>query len=158
MNSIQNKQLMQSIMAELALGNDQPLITAMAEEMQWHWKGTGTWAKSFVGRQAVVHKLLTAAKTAVVQPARAVRLADGEFVVVESTGLNTTPDGKAYHNNYRWVCRFQAGQLVEINEYMNTSSLPIRSPCRSASPQGPRAIGWRAGPRTRTTPGSAAPH
>jgi len=47
-------------------------------------------------------------------------LADGEYVVVECTGLNTTLDGKAYYNHYCWVCRFAEGQLQEISEYMDT--------------------------------------
>jgi ketosteroid isomerase-like protein len=118
-----NKQLMQTIMAELCLGNDQPLIDAMAEDMQWHWMGTGPWAKSFIGKSSVVNDLLTAARTAIIPPAKAIVhriLADGDYVIAECTGQNTTTDGKAYHNNYCWVCRFADGQLKEINEYMDT--------------------------------------
>jgi hypothetical protein len=48
---LDNKQLMQAILAKLCVGNDQPLIDAMPEDMQWHWMGTGSWAKSFIGNQ-----------------------------------------------------------------------------------------------------------
>jgi len=61
-----NKERMHGIMVELAQGNDQSLLAAMSDQMQWHWKGTGRWAKSFVGKAAVVNDLLAAAKSAVV--------------------------------------------------------------------------------------------
>lgn len=114
---------MQAILAELCIGNDQPLIDGMSEDMQWHWMGTGPWAKSFIGKSAVVNELLAAAKISIKQPAKATVnrvLADGDYVIVECTGQNITTDGKTYNNNYCWVCRFAAGKLREINEYMDT--------------------------------------
>ena len=118
-----NKQIMQAVLSELSIGNDKPLIDAMSEDMQWNWMGTGPWAKSFTGKSAVVHELLAAAKTTIKEPARATVnriLADEDYVIVEATGQNTTTAGKAYNNNYCWICRFTDGKLTEINEYMDT--------------------------------------
>lgn len=123
MDAIKNKQAMQEIFSELSKGNNKALINAMSEEMCWNWMGTGHRAKSFVGKPAVVHELLAAAQTTIKQPSKAKVhriLADGDYVVVESTGQNTTTDGKEYNNIYCWVCRFKQGKLREINEYMDT--------------------------------------
>lgn len=123
MSTTENKQLIQNIISEMSNGNDKPLIEAMSEDMHWNWMGTGPLAKSFVGKSSVVNELLAAAKTTIKQPAKAVVhriLADGDYVIVECTGQNITTDGKAYNNNYCWVCRFNEGKLREINEYMDT--------------------------------------
>jgi SnoaL-like domain len=40
-------------------------------------------------------------------------MADDDYVVVEARGENTTPDGRPYHNQHCWVCRFSDGKLQE---------------------------------------------
>lgn len=47
-------------------------------------------------------------------------IADGDYVVMEASGENATPDGKIYNNKYCWVCRITDGQLHELREYMDT--------------------------------------
>ncbi|CCH01102.1 hypothetical protein FAES_3093 [Fibrella aestuarina BUZ 2] len=123
MSAIENKQLMETIFAELSAGNDQPFLAAMADDMQWRWMGSGQWAKTFQGKQAVVNDLWGAVKTTLLPPYRATAtriMADGDYVVVEATGNNSTPDGKIYDNRYCWVCHIEGGKLRAINEYMDT--------------------------------------
>jgi ketosteroid isomerase-like protein len=123
MSAVKNKHLMKTIFAELSKGNDQPFLEAMAEDMQWRWMGSGQWAKTFIGKQAVVNDLWRAVKTTLRPPYQATAtriMADGDYVVVEATGDNMTPDGKVYNNRYCWVCWIRDGKLWAINEYMDT--------------------------------------
>ncbi|QHV95661.1 nuclear transport factor 2 family protein [Spirosoma endbachense] len=123
MSAVENKHLMETIFSELATGNDQPFLEAMADDMQWRWMGSGQWAKTFQGKQAVVNELWGSVKTTLRPPYKATArriIAEGEYVVVEAIGDNMTPDGKLYNNRYCWVCRMGEGKLRAINEYMDT--------------------------------------
>ncbi|WP_460974784.1 nuclear transport factor 2 family protein [Spirosoma knui] len=114
---------METIFAQLAKGNDEPFLEAMADDMQWRWMGSGQWAKTFQGKQSVVNDLWGAVKTTLLPPYKATAtriMADGEYVVVEARGDNRTPDGKLYNNHYCWVCRIENGILRAIHEYMDT--------------------------------------
>lgn len=123
MSAIANKQLMETIFGQLANGNDQPFLDAMADDMQWRWMGSGRWAKTFQGKQSVVNDLWGAVRTTLLPPYKAMAtriVAEGAYVVVEASGDNRTPDGKLYNNRYCWVCRIEGGKLRSINEYMDT--------------------------------------
>ena len=123
MNTADNKKLMQFIFDELSKGNDQPFVEAMADDMQWTWMGSGQWSRSFVGKQSVLGELWSAVRATLKPPYKVIAhrfIADGEYVVVEASGQNTTPDGKSYNNKYCWVCRISEGKLHELNEYMDT--------------------------------------
>src|SRR3954451_9500439 len=114
MGTMRNRQIIEDIFSGLSRGDDKLLIEAMADDMTWNWMGTGKGSKSFVGKSSVVNDLMAAAKTTIKQPSNAVAhriLADGDYVAVECTGHNTTPDGKNYNNKYGWVCRFSEGKL-----------------------------------------------
>lgn len=108
MSAAENKQLMQNIFSELSNGNDKPFLEAMDEDMQWTWMGSGQWSKTFAGKQAVLNELWSAVKTTLAPPYKVVAhrfIADGDYVAVEASGVNTTPEGKTYNNKYCWVCR-----------------------------------------------------
>ena len=123
MSAEENKKMMQYIFSELSKGNDKPFLDAMAEKMQWHWMGTGQWSKTFEGKSSVINELWSAVKASITQPSKVVPrrfIADGDYVVVESTGYNTTTDGKQYNNQYCWVLLIKGGKIYELNEYMDT--------------------------------------
>ncbi|HET6255159.1 MAG TPA: nuclear transport factor 2 family protein [Puia sp.] len=123
MQATQNKRLMENIFSELTKGNDQTFLDSMAEEMQWHWMGSGQWSRTFDGKAAVLNELWAAVRTTLKPPYKVTAkrfIADEDYVVVEAVGQNTTPDGKLYDNRYCWVCRIKDGKLVELWEYMDT--------------------------------------
>jgi hypothetical protein len=118
-----NKRLLRSVFSELSKGNDQPFIDLMADEFQWNWMGSNQWSKSFKGKSAVLNELWAAVRETLKPPYRAIAhrfIADDDYVVIEASGQNTTPDGKEYNNKYCWVCRMKDGKLYELNEYMDT--------------------------------------
>jgi uncharacterized protein len=123
MNIRSNKQQMQNIFTELAKGNLDPFVEIMGDDMEWSWMGTETWTRTFKGKESVGNELLTAVKATLTEPFEVIPhrfIADGDIVVIEHTGKNTTPDGRPYHNRYCWVCRFANGKLREVREYMDT--------------------------------------
>lgn len=48
-------------------------------------------------------------------------VAEGNFVVIESTGKATTKAGMPYHQRYCDVFRFEDGKLREITTYLDTA-------------------------------------
>lgn len=123
MDKKSNKDIVTHIVNELSKGNDGPLLESMAEDMQWNWMGSGQWSKSFNGKSEVVNDLWKNVRETIKKPFEVVVhriIADGEIVVVEMTGRNTTTTEKSYNNNYCWVCQVKNGKLHEINEYMDT--------------------------------------
>lgn len=123
MSSTDNKQLMKNIFAEMSKGNLEPFIDAMAEDMQWTWMGTEQWSRTFKGKESVVNELLVAVKSTLTEPFEVTAhrfIAEGDYVVIEHSGQNTTTDGRPYNNKYCWVCRFSDGKLRELHEYMDT--------------------------------------
>ncbi len=123
MDTKSNKDIIIHIVNELSNGNDEPLLESMAEDMKWNWMGSGQWSKSFVGKSEVINDLWKNVRETIKQPYKVIVhriIADGEDVVVEMTGRNTTTTEKSYINKYCWICRVKDGKLHEINEYMDT--------------------------------------
>ena len=123
MNTVQNKQLLQQIFAELAQGNARPFVAAMAEDFRWTVAGTGTWARTFDGKQAVINELFGALRERIEGNVKTIPqrfIADGDVVVVEARGNNVTKSGVPYNNTYCFVFRLADGQLQEVTEYMDT--------------------------------------
>ena len=109
-------------MDALARAERQPLFDAMADDVSWRWMGLRSWSKTVEGKQQVVSELLDGVEETITSFSVQVHhiLADGEHVVVEHTGHNTTPDGRRYDNNYCWVLNIRDGLIREVREYMDT--------------------------------------
>lgn len=123
MNVNENKQLMQDIIENLSNGNYETFFESMSDDIKWTWMGSNDLSKTFDGKQSVVNELWGSVKTAITQPYQFVisrLIAEGDYVVIEGVGKNTTSKGKRYHNKYCWVCRIVANKLKEVHEYMDT--------------------------------------
>ena len=119
----QNKQLVHYVFTELAEGNLQPLVAHMADDVRWVITGRSAWSQTWVGKEAVVHNLFGLLRERIAGRIRIVPrrlVADGDTVVVEARGANTTRDGAFYDNSYCWVIRLQDGQIKELREYADT--------------------------------------
>jgi uncharacterized protein len=134
-----NKQHMQRIMEALARGDRGPFGAAMADDFTWTFATDGVWAGSWRGKERVRQELLAPlfAQFRDRYTNRASRiLGDGDFVVVECQGEVTTHRGDRYANRYCYVCRFAAGKLAELTEYMDTALAErvLDPPSRPSSP------------------------
>ena len=119
----QNKQLLHYVFAELAEGNSQPFVAAMADDFSWTIAGRTTWARTWEGKRAVTGDLFGVLRERLslpikVRPQRI--LADGDHVIVEARGDNVTRDGDGYDNVYCYVIRMEGGKLAELTEYADT--------------------------------------
>jgi uncharacterized protein len=123
MGAIENKRLMQRIFEELSQGNSKPFVESMAEDFRWTVTGTTKWSRTYEGKQSVLTELLGPLRARIGGRIKttAIRfIADGDYVVVEALGNNTTKSGAPYNNNYCFVFRLSDNQLKEVTEYLDT--------------------------------------
>ncbi len=123
MGAAENKQLMQRIFEELSKGNSDPLVASMAEDFRWTVTGTTKWSRTYEGKQAVLADLFAPLRARIGGRLRTTAhrfIAEGDFVVVEARGSNTTKSGVPYNNNYCFVFRLSNSQLKEVTEYIDT--------------------------------------
>lgn len=123
MSSSENKQLIQNIFEQLAQGNSRPLVEAMADDFCWTVTGQNRWSGTYRGKQVVLDQLLSVLRSRIEGRVKTIAhrfVAEGDFVVVEARGNNTTKEGRPYNNGYCFVIRLEDGKLKEITEYMDT--------------------------------------
>lgn len=123
MSASDNKQLLQSIFAELAKGNSRPLVDAMADDFRWTMIGTTSWSRTYEGKQDIIGTLFASLRAVIADRTRTVAhrfIAEGDHVVVEARGDNMTKAGLPYKNHYCFVFRLAGGKLQEVTEYMDT--------------------------------------
>jgi ketosteroid isomerase-like protein len=123
MDTANNKQLVQNIFAEMAQGNSRPLVESMADDFCWTVTGSHRWAGRYQGKQNVLNGLLAELRSRIDGRVKTIGhrfIAEGDFVVVEARGSNTTKTGVPYNNAYCFVIRLAEGKLQEITEYMDT--------------------------------------
>lgn len=123
MSSSENKQLIQNIFEQLAQGNSRPLVEAMADDFCWTVTGQNRWSGTYRGKQVVLDHLLSVLRSRIEGRVKTIAhrfVAEGDFVVVEAHGNNTTKEGRTYNNAYCFVIRLEDGKLKEITEYMDT--------------------------------------
>jgi hypothetical protein len=121
--AVDNKRLMEDVFAELAQGNGQPFMDALAEDIRWTVMGTGPWSRTYDGKRAVIDELMRPLFSQFAETYRntATRMiADDEHVVVECRGEVTTKAGKPYNQRYCYVCRLGDGKVRELTEYLDT--------------------------------------
>jgi len=118
-----NKQLIGLIFSEMAQGNTRPLIESMSDDVRWTVTGTTPWSGTFEGKRAVMDHLFAPLRARIRGRIKTIAhrmIAEGEYVVVEARGDNTTNEGILYNNRYCFVFRFESGKMTEIIEYMDT--------------------------------------
>lgn len=124
MSPAANKAFVQELLEARARGNPAAFIAAMAEDFVWRIIGSTRWSGEYVGKAAVLERLLKPLYAQLTAPTRieAKRiLADEDYVVVECKGDATTVSGERYANTYCWVIRLADGKLRELTEYMDTA-------------------------------------
>lgn len=115
---------MKDIFFDMSEGTLESFIDAMAEDMEWIWMGTGQWSHTFKGKESGV--ILAAIKSTLTEPFEVTAhrfITEGDYVVIEHSGKNTTTDGKPYNHNYCWICRFSESKLRELRENMDTGQV-----------------------------------
>lgn len=123
MDAAANKQLMQGVFDELAAGNGQPFMDALADDVRWTAIGTSPWSRTYEGKQTIVAELMRPlfSQFADRYRARATRIvAEDDIVVVEARGQVMTKSGRPYNQSYCYVLRLAEGRVLELTEYLDT--------------------------------------
>ena len=123
MGVVENKQLLQHIFEELSKGNSEPLVAGMADDFRWTVAGTTKWSRTYEGKHAVLTELFGALRSRISGRIKTIAhryIAEGDYVVVEARGNNTTRKGVPYNNSYCFVFRLENSRLKEVTEYMDT--------------------------------------
>lgn len=119
---------MESVFAELAEGNGQPFLDALADDARWKVIGSSPWSRTYEGKRAIVDELMRPLfrQFADRYTARATRVvAEDDVVVVEAVGQAMTRSGRPYNQSYCYVFQLAEGQVCELTEY-NDSELAGR--------------------------------
>jgi ketosteroid isomerase-like protein len=114
---------MQHVFSELANGNGQPFMDALADDARWTVIGSSPWSRTYEGKQAITDELMRPLFRQVADryTARAIRaVAEDDVVVVEARGRVTTKSGKPYDQTYCYVFQLTDGQVRELTEYLDT--------------------------------------
>ena len=124
MGTVENKQLLEHVFVETAMGNGRPFVEALADDVCWTIIGPIPRSKTHQRKAAVLEELLGPlnAQLAGRNTFTAQRfIAEGDQVFVEGRGRNTTKAGAEYNNRYCWVFRFSGQRVVELTEYADTA-------------------------------------
>jgi uncharacterized protein len=114
---------MESVFTELANGNGQPFMDALADDARWTVIGSSPWSRTYDGKRAIADELMRPLfrQFADQYTARAIRIvAEGDLVVVEARGQVTTKSGEPYNQSYCYVFALSDGKVRELTEYLDT--------------------------------------
>ncbi len=105
------------ISEQFAKGNLEFSATYLADDIKWNILGDSP----IIGKEQVleVSKMLQLESFPVITIKNIV--AEGEYVVIESTGKATTKNGKPYNQTYCDFFKFNEGKLIEITTYLDTA-------------------------------------
>jgi ketosteroid isomerase-like protein len=123
MSATENKQLLQSIFAELAKGNSKPFVESMDDDFRWTITGQTRWSRTYEGKQSVFTELFGPLRLRIAGNITTTAhrfIAEDDFVVVEARGSNTTKVETPYNNTYCFVFQIHDGKLQEVTEYLDT--------------------------------------
>lgn len=119
----ENKAILASVFAETAKGNGRAFIETLADDVRWTIIGSTPWSKTYAGKASVINDLLRPlgrqlGGASIIKAHNLI--AEGDQVVVQATGHNTTVTGRRYENTYCWVIRMGEGKIRELAEYADT--------------------------------------
>jgi ketosteroid isomerase-like protein len=123
MSAGENKALMADVFEQMAGGDGQPFMDALADDVRWTVIGSSPWSRTYAGKQEIVAQLMRPlfSQFANQYRARAINIvAEGDVVVVEARGEVKTKAGQAYNQTYCYVFRLADGRVRELTEYLDT--------------------------------------
>ena len=123
MDTAENKKLIRQLYGELSNGNTKPFIDCLAEDIRWTVIGITKFSGTIEGKQNVVDKLFDRVAAQLSGPTKTTiknLIAEGEYVVVESSGRVVTTAGKPYNNAYCEIFRLAGGKIKEVTVYLDT--------------------------------------
>lgn len=118
-----SKQVLERVYREASRGNPQPLLDALADDVQWTIIGSTELSGVYRGKREVTDNLLARLRARLATPVAFTidrLIADGEYVVMQARGQATAITGLAYDNTYCIVARIVDGEIREMTDYVDT--------------------------------------
>jgi ketosteroid isomerase-like protein len=123
MGAEENKQLIRNMYQELAKGNPDGFLAAMADDVEFTIIGTTKYSGTYRGKKEVIEKLLVPI-TEHLEPGSELTphhmMAEGDYVAMQATGKARTKSGKRYDNVYCQILRIEGGKVKQIVDYLDT--------------------------------------
>jgi uncharacterized protein len=112
-----NSQLKIQISETFAIGNLEFAQRHFADDISWNILGE----KTIAGKEQIleVSKMIHLENFPVIEIKNIV--AEGDYVIIESTGKATTKNGKPYNQTYCDVFKFAGEKLKEVTTYLDTA-------------------------------------
>jgi ketosteroid isomerase-like protein len=112
-----NPSFLKTISEQFAKGNFKFVEPHLANDIRWNIIGEDP----IIGKEDVleVSKMVQLESFPVITVKNIV--AEGDYVVVESTGVAKTKEGKQYNQTYCEIFRFNNNQLHELTTYLDTA-------------------------------------
>lgn len=125
MNSTEaNKTLVLDALAALSAGEYERYLSFMAEDLRFHIVGAEGRGGDTVGRQALWDDVLAKTTPSIGESGFREEIihvvAEGDWVVTESRGYETTKNGDPYNNEYLCFFRLHEQKIAEIRYYLDT--------------------------------------
>jgi ketosteroid isomerase-like protein len=120
----ENKQVVRTFLDAGARGDLQTCYDQLADDIAWTNIGCTRYSGTFSGKADLIGKLvgplfgqLTAGIASTIHNV----VAEGDLVVVQSTGQAMTTTGRPYNNTYCQVFTVRDGKIRTVTEYMDTA-------------------------------------
>jgi hypothetical protein len=123
MGTEENKQIIEEFYEAGARGDMDACFALLADDIIWTNIGSTKYSGTYIGKQALVEQLLGplfGQLKAGISSSIENMIAEGDFVVAQTTGSAETKDGKPYNNSYCQVIRIREGKIAEVKEYFDT--------------------------------------
>ena len=118
-----NKKIVQQFYEAGNRGDMETCFELIADDIEWTNMGNTVLSGTYCGKTELMEKLLSPLfgelKQGIhMQVHRLV--AEGDYVVAQTSGTAETLDGKPYNNSYCWIIKVQNGKFVEVTEYLDS--------------------------------------
>jgi ketosteroid isomerase-like protein len=123
MSEQQNRNIVQAFYDAGNRGDMETCFGLIADDIVWTNIGTTSLSGRYEGKAELQEKLLGplfgALKAGIAMEVHRL-VAEGDYVVAQTSGSAETLDGRPYNNSYCWIIRLRAGQFAEVTEYLDT--------------------------------------
>ena len=119
----ENRKIVQAFYDAGNRGDMDTCFALIADDIVWTNIGKTSLSGRFEGKQALREQLLGplfASLKAGINMQVHNLVAEGDYVVAQTSGTAETLDGRPYNNTYCWIIRLRDGQFAEVSEYLDT--------------------------------------
>ena len=127
MSAEENKQLVMKMFVDVPPDRPEFVLDSMADDVEFTLIGSTGISGLHKGKQEVIAKVLAPLYSRFVDGrlhfTPELFIAEGNFVVMKSTGQAQTTDGRPYNNTYCHVIEVVDGKVQRLTEFLDTALL-----------------------------------